>query len=341
MRRAGGSSGSGGGDGRELGGAVDPLGDAAEAVRGLGDQRRVDVGAAAGEEPEARDVGARQVGMVREVAQEGRRAHHVGDPLAARSAGRASPGSQRGMSTALDPRAAGTRTACTSPEMCVRGEGMRTVSPGPRPCTAAEAAGLGEERLVRVQHALRVGGGARGVHHQRDVVGRDRRRGGRGAGERRRMRACPARASSRTTITSRERRADRRAGRRADRGGRSRDAARDEDRARAAVWRRMKATSRARWIGRIGTATAPRRAGASSATTVSHQFGQLHRDGVARATTPSAASPPATASARAATSRNARRVSPSTSAGRSRLARGRGGERIPDGVAGRHSPSRR
>ena len=47
----------------------------------------------------------------------------------------ASAGSQRGMRTAREPSAAGTSSACTMPEMCMRGDGMSTVSPAPSPCT--------------------------------------------------------------------------------------------------------------------------------------------------------------------------------------------------------------
>src|SRR5713226_1041576 len=38
------------------------------------------------------------------------------------------------MSTAVVPRTAGTRRACTIPEMCVSGEGMSTVSAEVSPC---------------------------------------------------------------------------------------------------------------------------------------------------------------------------------------------------------------
>src|SRR5215510_10814799 len=66
--------------GRELGRAVNALRDAAEPRRGLADECRVDVGAAAREQPEAPDVVRGEPWVVREIAEERRRADHVRDP---------------------------------------------------------------------------------------------------------------------------------------------------------------------------------------------------------------------------------------------------------------------
>src|SRR5258706_59280 len=75
------------------------------------------------------------------------------------------------MSTAHVPWTAGTRSACTRPETCVSGEGMRTVSAAVRPCTGprlrAEArAGeqddqrLGPVRQLERDHVARPDAGA-------------------------------------------------------------------------------------------------------------------------------------------------------------------------------------
>src|SRR5262249_56487070 len=62
--------GTGRGDRGKLRGAVDALGDAAESRRRLGDEGGVDVGAAAGEQAEARDVVCGRLDLSCQVAQE-------------------------------------------------------------------------------------------------------------------------------------------------------------------------------------------------------------------------------------------------------------------------------
>ena len=295
--------GAGGGDGRELGRAVDALGDAAEARGGLarpasGRRRRRRTRRGGSGETSCRG----EVGMLGEVAQERRRAHHVGHALARRSARAPAPGSQRSISTALVPSTAGTRMAWTTPEMWVSGDGMRTASRGDEPVDRAEAARLGEQRLVRVQHALRVGGGARGVDERaprRLGVGRPAAGGGGAVGERRPARACPAPASSRTTSTSRERRQLGAQRRRPARGGRSRGSGRG--RSRRARSRLAQDEARARARGRSAASaspTAPRRAIGEEHDDRLPPVRELERRRRRRARSPSAASPPPARSAR-------------------------------------------